>query len=111
LPCPVKSVLEEGLLDAQVSRGWSRIQRKRRVRDTARKSALGVCCLVLAGAVGWAVRPSLSGPRPLVAALPVLVPDRAPAVTAAPLDALVQQLPKVQGRAVQAQRPSAPPAP
>lgn len=102
IPRPVKSVLEEGRWDAPVSRGWSRIQRKRRVRDTVRKSALAVSCLLLAGAVGWAVRPLF--PAPVVVPVPV-------AMKKAPLDALVQQLPKVQGRAQLVQRPVAPATP
>jgi hypothetical protein len=111
LPRPVKAILREGGLDAPVSRGWSRVQRKRQVRDTARKSVLGVSCLVLAAAVGWAVRPYLSTPRPSAAA-PLAGVEASAVKTAAPLDTLVDQLPKVHGRAVQVQRPvpAAPPA-
>ena len=103
LPRPIKSVLSEAASDAPVSRGWTRVQRKRRVRDTARKTVLAVSCLMLAAAVGWAVRPLLSSaPHPRV-----VVVAQAPA----PLDTLVQQLPKVQGRAVAVQRPAPAPAP
>ena len=108
LPRPIKSVLVETPVDAPVSRGWSRVQKKRRVRDTVRKSALAVSCLLLAASVGWAVRPFFPGPAPVTPPAPVVVAAPAPS---APLDTLVKELPKVQGRAVQVQRPVPAPSP
>lgn len=104
LPRPVKSVLTDGPVDAAVSRGWSRVQRKRRRRDNVRKGALAVSCLLLAASVGWAVRPYF-GPSTAVPAKPAVV-----AAAPAPLDALVKELPKVQGRAPAVQRPVPPAA-
>lgn len=95
LPRPIKSVLQEGAFDAPVSRGWSRVQRKRALRDTARKSVLAVSCLVLAASVGWALRPLF----------PSTLPAPKVQATRAPLDSIVQQLPKVHARAVAVQRP------
>jgi hypothetical protein len=101
----VKSSLEEGAFDAQVARGWPRLERKRRLRDTARKSVLAVSCLVLAGSLGWAVRPFFFGARQGAPLSTEAQKSVAPPPAAVPLDALMQQLPKVQGRAVQVQRP------
>ena len=55
LPRPIKNILQPAPEDAPVSRGWVRIQRKRRVRDTARKSVLAVCCLLLAYPLAYAM--------------------------------------------------------
>ncbi len=100
LPRPVKSVLTDGPVDAAVSRGWSYVQRKRRRRDNVRRGVLAVSCLLLAASVGWALRPYLGPPaKPAVAAAAAL-----------PLDALVKELPKVQGRAPAVQRPLPPAA-
>lgn len=99
LPRPIKSILQEPALDQPVARGWSRVQKKRRVRDTARKSVLAVACLLLAASVGWALRPLF----------PSTLPAQAPVAKAPPLDALVKELPRVQGRAQLVQRPA--PAP
>jgi hypothetical protein len=107
LPRPIKSVLQEPSLDQPVARGWSRVQKKRRVRDTARKTVLAVACLLLAASIGWALRPMFPSTMPAVAS-PVVPVAKAPS---APLDALVKDLPKVQGRAQLVQRPAQPPAP
>ncbi|MBL8949809.1 MAG: hypothetical protein JNK82_03470 [Myxococcaceae bacterium] len=109
---PIKSVLHEGAYDAPVTRGWLRVQRKRAVRDTVRKGALAVSCLLLAASVGWAVRPLF--PSTMPAPAPSVAP--APQVAAAPLDSLMQALPRVHARTVALQRPApaavpAPPAP
>ncbi|MBK7864552.1 MAG: tetratricopeptide repeat protein [Archangiaceae bacterium] len=104
---PIKSMLEPGSTDAPISRGWSRVQKKQRTRDTVRKSALAVCCLSLAVAVGWAVRPLF--PRPAAPAVVVAAAPASVRPASARLDALVQQLPRVQGRPAQVQRPA--PAP
>jgi hypothetical protein len=102
LPRPIKTVLESEASDAPIARGWVRVQRKRRVRDNVRKGVLAVCCLVLAGAIGWGVRP-LFPSRAVVPPAPVVVAS--PARPA--LDSIVQQLPKVvaRGRAASVQRP------
>ena len=105
LPRPIKSVLQEPALDQPVARGWARVQKKRRVRDTARKTVLAVACLLLAASVGWAVRPLFPSTMPAVAAPVVPVAAKA---TSAPLDALVKELPRVQGRAQLVQRPALP---
>lgn len=108
LPRPIKSVLQEPSLDQPVARGWARVQKKRRRRDTARKSVLAVACLLLAASIGWALRPMFPSTMPAVAPPPVVPVAKA---TSAPLDALVKELPKVQGRAQLVQRPTAPPTP
>jgi hypothetical protein len=111
LPTPIKSVLQEGAPDAPVSRGWSRVQRKRAVRDTARKSVLAVSCLLLAASVGWALRPLFPATLPAQKADPLAAAKPARAGKPAALDSLVQQLPKVQARSVALQRPAPAPAP
>ena len=113
---PIKSVLQEGTFDAAVARGWSRVQRKRAVRETARKSVLAVSCLLLAAATGWAVRPlfpaTLPAPAPAPAPPPALAVEVKPAPQKlAPLDAIVEQLPRVHARTVSHQRPVPAPAP
>jgi len=100
---PIKTLLHEGSFDAPVSRGWLRVQRKRAVRDTARKSVLAASCLLLAASVGWAVRPLFPSTMPAAPA-----PKAVAAAPSAPqqLDSLVQQLPKVHARTVALQRPA-----
>lgn len=110
LPRPVKDVLVETPVDAPISRGWVRIQKKRRTRDNVRKGALAVSCLLLAASVGWAVRGSSSS-----SSSPAAAPAPAPVTVAArtQLDSLVGQLPTVaaRGRSAPLPRPVLAPAP